>query len=234
MTDQRTQHTIGQGAPVDLDEAQQLCDEATPGRLEAVALGSEGYAIRPVTGDMRKRARVAMCGYRTWAEDRANAEFFAASRSLLPRLVAELRDCRTQRDENLANVRRIDDLRIAETARLQRELDAAKADNEQLHTSEDKWEDFLGRLEAELHRIAERFSADGYPDGDVEWSIRQAGPAAALEQIAYLIGRQQDELQLLRSLAEAVENPRCVCAPPPQKVRDALAAYKQAKTGEGA
>jgi len=41
-------------------------------------------------------------------------------------LVAELRRCRTQRDENLANVRRIDDLRIADTAWLQRELDAAE------------------------------------------------------------------------------------------------------------
>jgi len=36
------------------------------------------------------------------------------------------------------------------------------------------------------------------------------------------------ELQLLRPLAEAVDDPGVVCAPPPQKVRDALAAYKQA------
>jgi hypothetical protein len=109
--------------------------------LEAVALGSEGYAIRPVTGDMRKRARVGMCGYRTWSEDRANAEFFAAARTLLPQLVAELDECRAQRDENLANVRRIDDLRIAETARLQRELDAAQAARDELH-------EFYGDLDA--------------------------------------------------------------------------------------
>jgi hypothetical protein len=70
-----------------------------------------------------------------------------------------------------------------------------RADNEWLRLSEAQWEDFLGRVEAELRRIAERFPAEGYPDGDVEWSIRQHGPAAALEQIAYLIGKQQDELR---------------------------------------
>jgi hypothetical protein len=112
--------------PVDLDEVRKLCDAATPGPLEAIALGSEGYAIRPKIGDLRQRARVAMCGYRAWEEDRANAEFFAAARTLLPQMADELEECRTQRDENLANVRRIDDLRITETARLQRDLDAAR------------------------------------------------------------------------------------------------------------
>lgn len=56
-----------------------------------------------------------------------DAQFIAHAREDMPALVAELRECRTQRDENLANVRRLDDLRIAETARLQRELDAARA-----------------------------------------------------------------------------------------------------------
>jgi hypothetical protein len=130
MTDQHAQQIAGQ-EPVDLDEAQRICEAATAGEWEALALGSEGYAIRPKTGDMRQRARVAMCGYRAWEEDRANAEFIAASRSL-PQLIAELRECRTQRDENLANVCRIDDLRIADTARLSRELEAAREENDDL------------------------------------------------------------------------------------------------------
>jgi hypothetical protein len=40
-------------------------------------------------------------------------------------LAAELRAAREARDENLANVRRIDGLRIAETARLNRQLEGA-------------------------------------------------------------------------------------------------------------
>jgi hypothetical protein len=152
------------------------------------------------------------------------------------RAAAELRECRQQRDGNLANVRRIDDLRIAETAQLQQELDAAQAEVEALRASENEWEGLLGRLEAELHRIAERFPAEGYPDGDVEWSIRQAGPVATLEQVAYLIGKQQDELESAREVVEAagpvILNPHL-----PERVRrlhEARNAYNQAKAGEGA
>jgi hypothetical protein len=87
-----------------------------------------------------------------------------------------------------------------------------------------------------LHRIAERFPAEGYPDGDVEWSIRQAGPVATLEQVAYLIGKQQDELESAREVVEAagpvILNPHL-----PERVRrlhEARNAYNQAKAGEGA
>jgi hypothetical protein len=91
-------HTDQHPAPVDLDAVLRLCDAATPGPLEAIALGSEGYAIRPRTGDMRQRARVAMCGYRAWEEDRANAEFFAAARTLLPQMADELEAERKEND----------------------------------------------------------------------------------------------------------------------------------------
>lgn len=47
-------------------------------------------------------------------------------RGAVDRLRAELDECRAQRDENLANVRRIDDLRMAEIQRLRAELDAAR------------------------------------------------------------------------------------------------------------
>jgi hypothetical protein len=96
-----------------------------------------------------------------------------------------------------------------------------RADNEWLRLSEAQWEDFLGRVEAELRRIAERFPAEGYPDGDVEWSIRQHGPAAALEQITYLIGKQQDELRAAREVVEAFRP----WHPKTRSQRDALAAY---------
>jgi hypothetical protein len=149
---------------------------------------------------------------------------------------AELRECRAQRDENLANVRRIDDLRIAETARLQRELDAARAEVEALRASEGEWESFLGRLEAELHRIAERLPVEGYPDGDVEWSIRQAGPVATLEQVAYLIGKQQTELRAAREVVEAA-GPVILNPHSPERIRrlhEAKLAYDKAEAGEGA
>jgi hypothetical protein len=38
---------------------------------------------------MSKRARVAMCGYRKWEEDRANAEFLAGSWADVRDLLAE-------------------------------------------------------------------------------------------------------------------------------------------------
>jgi hypothetical protein len=72
---------------------------------------------------------------------------------------AELRECRTQRDENLANVRRIDDLRIAETARLQRELDEAKAEIEKLRPQVKTWRAYL-RWRAEQD-AAEQAAEDG-------------------------------------------------------------------------
>jgi hypothetical protein len=70
------EHHIGR---LDLEPIRKRWVGATEGAWEALVLGSEGYAIRPRTGDMRKRARIAMCGYRAWEEDRANAEFIAAS-----------------------------------------------------------------------------------------------------------------------------------------------------------
>jgi hypothetical protein len=66
------------------------------------------------------------------AMNNPDAEFIAHARTDVPALAAELRSTRVERDENLANVRRIDDLRIADTARLQRELDAALVARDEL------------------------------------------------------------------------------------------------------
>jgi len=196
MTDQRTQPTIVR-EPVDLDEAQKLCDEATrepwgwrgydDGSIELRALHSGG--LRLITSHRSEPCTAITCEgdwvllehacedcvaayndpdgweasssrrclkpenldtvwawfdkgfikplnewavrevpYRSDVADvtHPDARFVARSRELLPRVVAELGEYRTQRDENLANIRRIDDLRIAETARLQRELDTAE------------------------------------------------------------------------------------------------------------
>jgi hypothetical protein len=82
------------GKPLDLDAIQQRADAAVEGPWEEIALGSEGYTIRPSMVEMRMRARVAMCGYREWEEDKADAIFIAHARTDVPALVAELRAAR--------------------------------------------------------------------------------------------------------------------------------------------
>jgi hypothetical protein len=112
--------------PVDLDEAQRIC-KAAGNSLEVeydtcdcdYPCDHKPFAIGIRARHATVRLELSDFAPAVWVEAIAKAP------ALLAQVVAELRECRTQRDENLANVRRIDDLRIAETARLNGALDAA-------------------------------------------------------------------------------------------------------------
>lgn len=54
---------------------------ASAGPWEALALGSEGYAVlaeRPAESKLRSRLRVARLGWEEWDTDKANAEHIAS------------------------------------------------------------------------------------------------------------------------------------------------------------
>jgi hypothetical protein len=103
----------------DLDEMQR-CEK--PENRSTIWANSELGVVKPLN-----EWAVREVPYRADVADvtHPDARFIARSRELLPRVIAELEAAREQRDENLANVRRIDDLRIAETARLGRALEVA-------------------------------------------------------------------------------------------------------------
>jgi hypothetical protein len=106
-------------------------------------------------GEIAKRWRMSIP-----ADPRRDSDLIIASALKCGHEAAvELRECRRQRDENLANVRRIDDLRIADTARLQRELDAAKAEVDALRPEVEKWH-------AYLRWRAEQDTAEQAPEGE--------------------------------------------------------------------
>jgi mRNA degradation ribonuclease J1/J2 len=87
--------------PADLDRLEQLARAATSGDREASPLGSEGYVVHAIDGRrprMHQKLRIAMCGYLQWDEDKANAEFIAATDPLtVMELIVELRAWRTTR-----------------------------------------------------------------------------------------------------------------------------------------
>lgn len=109
----RANRRLARLEPLDLDRvrAWAMHQEHSAGQCEEgdeliLRLAADLDAAR---AENKRQAGIIRDGFRSNDEQRARADRAEA-----------------QRDENLANVRRIDDLRIADTARLQRELDAAE------------------------------------------------------------------------------------------------------------
>jgi hypothetical protein len=84
----------------------QRAEAASDGPWEALALGSEGYAVlaeRPAEDRRRSRLRVARLGWEDWDTDRANAEHIASWPPAVAVAVADWLDAEADAVEGLAS-----------------------------------------------------------------------------------------------------------------------------------
>jgi hypothetical protein len=113
LSEQEIQNEID---ALDLDALQKLCDAATPAPWDCdfgdynVLLAPDGERVMVAAGD------------RHWATHQFNASFIAAARDALPKLIAEVRQLRKERDRAKKRLRWETTKDDAERVRLEREL----------------------------------------------------------------------------------------------------------------
>lgn len=141
----------------ELEEAKRLCDAATPGEWSHATESRETKYERVYVGvEDGPGATVSQ-----WANPR-DAAFIAASRQLVPRLIAALESTRRERDDLadklMTSERQFDAIGLINEANvlLAEQRDAARAEAEQLRAERDA---LPAQISAWMHRMAEEWEA---------------------------------------------------------------------------